>query len=77
MESDAAYFARRANEELLAASRAEHPDARRAHYEMATRYHELAREIRAHEIFLIGGQGQEAEPAALGLAANRGPGIWL
>lgn len=45
MESDAAFFSRRAREEKLAASRADHPRARRAHLEMSARYTDLARAI--------------------------------
>jgi hypothetical protein len=41
MERDAVYFSRRANEERIAAMRAEHPQARQAHLEMAKRYREL------------------------------------
>ena len=45
MESDAAFFTRRAREERFAATKAEHPKARRAHLEMAARYADLARAI--------------------------------
>jgi hypothetical protein len=45
MESDAAYFRRRALEEHLAALKADNPNARRAHCELAARYEELARAI--------------------------------
>lgn len=38
MESDIAYFTRRAEEEQIAATRADHPMARRAHLEMADLY---------------------------------------
>jgi len=38
MESDAAFFTRRAREERFAATKAEHPKARKAHLEMAARY---------------------------------------
>ena len=42
MEGDAIYFMRRANEERLAAMKAAHPSARRAHLELAGRYDDLA-----------------------------------
>lgn len=42
MESDAAYFERRAREERAAALKALHPEARKAHIELAGRYDELA-----------------------------------
>ena len=45
MESDAAFFTRRAREERFAATKAEHPQARKAHLQMAARYSDLARAI--------------------------------
>jgi hypothetical protein len=45
MESDATYFRRRALEERLAAVKADNPNARRAHRELAARYDDLARGI--------------------------------
>lgn len=45
MESDASYFGRRVREELLAALKADHPRARRAHLDLAARYDDLARAI--------------------------------
>ena len=45
MEGDAVYFRRRAQEERLAANRADHDTARRLHLQMAERYDELARAI--------------------------------
>ena len=45
MESDATYFRRRAFEEHLAAVKADDPNARRAHRELAARYDDLSREI--------------------------------
>jgi hypothetical protein len=45
MESDAVFFTRRAREEVLAASKADHPRARQAHLQMAARYADLARAI--------------------------------
>jgi hypothetical protein len=50
METDAAFFARRAREELLAASRADHPRARQAHLDMAGRYSDLVRAIGSNEL---------------------------
>lgn len=43
MESDATYFKRRALEEHMAALKAECPNARRAHRELAALYEDLAR----------------------------------
>ena len=43
MESDVTYFTRRALEEQLAALKAESPNARRVHRELAARYDALAR----------------------------------
>lgn len=45
MESDSAFFTRRAREEMLAASKADHPRAREAHLQLAARYSDLARAI--------------------------------
>ena len=45
METDFAYFDRRAREEREAAMKAPHPEARKAHLEMAGRYDELASAI--------------------------------
>ena len=45
METDAAFFTRRARDELLAASKAIHPRARQIHLDMAGRYADLARAI--------------------------------
>jgi hypothetical protein len=45
MESDATYFRRRALEERLAAVKADNPNARQAHRELAARYDDLARGI--------------------------------
>lgn len=45
MESDAAFFTRRAREERFAATKAEHPNARKVHLEMAARYADLASAI--------------------------------
>ncbi|MCH8616679.1 hypothetical protein LZ016_11285 [Sphingomonas sp. SM33] len=49
MESDAVYFRRRASEENLAAIRADHPRARKAHLELAGRYDDLADAIDEQE----------------------------
>ena len=49
MESDRAYFARRAAEEKEAAMRAAHPSARAPHLELAARYDDLAHHIEHHE----------------------------
>jgi hypothetical protein len=49
MESDVAYFVRRAGEEREAAMKAAHLNARQAHLEMARRYDDLAQSITARE----------------------------
>ena len=41
MKGDASYFARRALEERNAALKAPHPEAQRAHLEMAERYEDM------------------------------------
>lgn len=43
MENDAAYFARRAGEERVAALKCTNQHARRTHLDMAKRYDELVR----------------------------------
>lgn len=42
MELEGAYFTRRADEERTAAEHAGHPNARKAHLEMAERYQKMA-----------------------------------
>lgn len=49
MESDLAYFRRRASEERTAALEARHADARLAHLQIAERYEDLVRAIAARE----------------------------
>ncbi len=49
IEGDGAYFGRRANEERVAAMKAPHPKARKAHLEMAGRYDDLATAIVVRE----------------------------
>jgi hypothetical protein len=49
MKDDANYFMRRACEERLAALKAPHPSARKAHLEMAARYDDLATGIAAYQ----------------------------
>jgi hypothetical protein len=49
MESDATYFRRRALEERLAAVKADNPNVRRVHRELAARYDDLARGIDHHD----------------------------
>ena len=49
MEGDLHYFIRRASEERLAAMKAPHPSARKAHLEMAARYDDLATGIAAYQ----------------------------
>jgi hypothetical protein len=49
MESDLAYFRRRASEERTAALEARHADAREAHAQLAARYEDLVRAIAARE----------------------------
>jgi hypothetical protein len=48
-ESDRQYFSRRADEESNAAAGASHPTAKRAHLDLAQRYHDLAHAIDRHE----------------------------
>jgi hypothetical protein len=48
-ESDADYFTRRAGEELAAAMDAVHPEARRAHLDLANRHMDLADAIKNQE----------------------------
>jgi hypothetical protein len=45
MEGDSIYFGRRASEERIAAMKAPHPRARKAHLELADRYDDLATAI--------------------------------
>lgn len=49
MALDAAYFARRAFEERLAADRAQHARARQAHLDVAVHYRALARAVAAYQ----------------------------
>lgn len=42
VEDDSAYFRRRVAEEKAAAGRADHPNARQAHLDLADRYQDLA-----------------------------------
>ena len=49
MEGDGIYFGRRAGEERSAAMKARHPQARKAHLEMADRYADLATAIASRE----------------------------
>jgi hypothetical protein len=65
MESDAAFFTRRAREERFAATKAEHPKARKAHLEMAARYADLASAIE--------GKPLDEDPRHL----NDRAGIWF
>ena len=50
MDGDFAYFSRRAQEERIAAMKARHPTARRAHIDMAERYENLAAAISAQDV---------------------------
>jgi hypothetical protein len=49
MEGDGIYFGRRASEERIAAMKAPHPRARKAHLELADRYNDLATAIQSRE----------------------------
>lgn len=49
METDIAYFRRRASEERTAALQARDPAARDAHRELAKRYEDLVHAMTAHE----------------------------
>jgi hypothetical protein len=48
-EGDGIYFGRRASEERVAAMKSPHPQARKAHLEMANRYDDLATAISERE----------------------------
>lgn len=63
MERDVVYFGRRAQEERIAAMKASHPTARRAHLDMAARYEEFATEIGSRQ------QGMESKPASINLVS--------
>ena len=52
MDGDRIYFGRRANEERIAAMKAPHPEARKAHRELADRYSDLATAIAERERIL-------------------------
>lgn len=52
MDSDVAYFTRRAGEERVAAMKAAHASARQAHLDLAGRYDDLARSITTRESYL-------------------------
>jgi hypothetical protein len=52
MEGDGSYFDRRAAEERIAAMKSPHPQARKAHLELAGRYQDLAVAITARERLL-------------------------
>lgn len=60
MESDVAYFSRRANEERAAAMKATHPQARQSHLELAERYAELAGAIASHQQLRVGTESLSA-----------------
>lgn len=45
LEDDLSYFARRLSHEMVAASQAQHPNARRAHVEMAKQYEDRVRAL--------------------------------
>lgn len=60
MESDLAYFRRRASEERTASLQARHPEARRAHIQLAERYEDLVRAMNATEELL--GIGSSDDP---------------
>jgi hypothetical protein len=51
MDGDLNHFTRRADEERTAAMRAEHPQARRSHQDLAARYEHLASTISKGEHF--------------------------
>lgn len=53
MESDLAYLRRRASEERTAGLAARHPEARKAHTEMAERFEDLVRAIAVREALFI------------------------
>ncbi|HUP67954.1 MAG TPA: hypothetical protein VM145_07065 [Sphingomicrobium sp.] len=53
MEKDFIYFNRRAQEEREAAMKAIHPQARRAHLQLANRYMNLANKIEANPMIVV------------------------
>jgi hypothetical protein len=78
METDVAYFRRRASEEHVAATAAGHPQARRAHVDMAKRYENLARAIEVKEDQLDTGMGSgETRDADADRQASERASMWL
>lgn len=67
MEGDASYFSQRAEQEFSAAIDAKDPAVRRARFEMAARYNDLAHEIRKQEFAL---ERDHREPVVTA-------GLWL
>ena len=67
MESDAAYFSRRAEQEFRSATESKDPAVRRARFDRAARYNDLAHEIREQELSL---ERNHREPVAA-------VGLWL
>ena len=77
MQSDANYFGSRAAEEFIAGAEARHPEARRAHLELAVRYNVLARHIALQDQLIFGGEAEKNRPASDAAQAPRTSGLWL
>jgi hypothetical protein len=77
MQSDAKYFANRAAEEFIAGAEAKHPEARRAHLELAVRYDDLARHITLQDQLIFGGDADEERPASDAAKVPPRLGLWL
>ena len=77
MQSDASYFGNRAAEEFIAGAEAKHPEARRAHLELAVRYNDLARHIALQDQLVLAGEPKKKSSASKPAKAPRQFGLWL
>jgi hypothetical protein len=77
MQSDASYFGTRAAEEFIAGAEAKHPEARRAHLELAVRYNDLARHIALQDQLVLAGEPKKKLSASNPAHATRRSGLWL
>ena len=77
MQSDANYFGNRAAEEFIAGAEAKHPEARRAHLELAVRYNDLARHIALQDQLVLAGEPTEKSSATNLPHAARRSSLWL
>ncbi len=62
-ESDFDYFRRRVDEERKAAGHAAHPDARKAHLDMAQRYEEISKAVAPAPVVVSLRPSMKVEPA--------------